>query len=58
MIEFFVESVQMLCVAGLLCGAYYSIAYARELAPDGQRENPRPVPVGAVTNRTTPRAHV
>lgn len=58
MIEFFVESVQMLCVVGLLCGAYYSVAYAGELPPDLQRENHHAVPVGAVASHTTPRAHV
>lgn len=58
MIELFVESVQMLCVVGLLCGAYYSVAYARELSPDLQRENHDAVPVGAVTSHTTPHAHV
>ena len=58
MIEFLVESVQMLCAVGLFCGAYYAIAYAREAAPGGRRENPRPVPAGAVTSHTTPHAHV
>ena len=33
MVEFLVASVQALCIFGLLCGAYFSIAYGPNQQP-------------------------
>jgi hypothetical protein len=58
MIDFLVESMQTLCVVGLLCGAYYSITYDRGRVPDRPRASPLAAHPGDVTIHTTPHARV
>jgi hypothetical protein len=58
MIDFLIESVQVVCFVGLLCGAYYSIRYDRERAPERPRENALAMPVACLASDTIPHAHV